>query len=109
MEDTDIDYAVTTAKFSRFTHSGQICMSANRILLYEDVYEEFVEKYKQKVSSLKVGDPRDLETIIGPSGAIHTANVENGVEMAKKIHTGMIHINDITIHDELIVAFGGEN
>ncbi|MFD1928216.1 aldehyde dehydrogenase family protein [Sporosarcina siberiensis] len=189
MEDADIDYAVITATFSRFTHSGQICMSANRILVHEDVYDEFTEKYKQKVSSLKVGDPRDLETVIGPvvnerqagnlgllieesitqgasiilqgaiesnlmeptiignvtpemtiaqeelfgpvvcvmsfknkqeaidiandtrfglSGAIHTANVETGVEMAKKIHTGMIHINDITIHDEPIVAFGGE-
>src|SRR5699024_800471 len=42
------------------------------------------------------------------SGAVHTAEGERGVELAKKVHTGMIHVNDITINDEAIVAFGGE-
>lgn len=190
MDDADIDYSVNAATFSRFTHQGQICMSANRVLVHRPVYQAFIEKYKDKVASLKVGDPRDPETIIGPvvnerqannlqtiiqtsieqgasvvldgkitgnmveptilkdvtpemliaqeelfgpvvciipfeteeeaialandtrfglSGAIHTANIERGVQMAKQIHTGMIHINDITINDEPIVAFGGEN
>ncbi|MEC1158423.1 aldehyde dehydrogenase family protein [Cytobacillus horneckiae] len=190
MEDADLDYAVNAATFSRFTHQGQICMSANRILVQKSIYNEFLEKYKAKVSTLKVGDPRDPETIIGPvinhrqaetlrtsiesgikdganpvlkgnisgrmveptiladvttemsvsqeelfgpvvcvmqfeteeeaisianntkfglSGAIHTANLERGVEISKKIHTGMIHVNDVSINDEPIVAFGGEN
>ncbi|MDQ0272832.1 aldehyde dehydrogenase (NAD+) [Cytobacillus purgationiresistens] len=190
MEDADLDYAVNAAAFSRFTHQGQICMSANRILVQKSIYTEFVEKFSAKVASLKVGDPRDPKTIIGPvinhrqaeglkamvekgieagakpilkgnisgrmveptiladvttemsasqdelfgpvvcvmpfeteeeaisianntkfglSGAIHTSNVERGVEMSKKIHTGMIHVNDVTINDEPIVAFGGEN
>jgi len=189
LEDADMDYAVGAATFSRFTHQGQICMSANRILVQKSIYNEFLDKYIEKVSSLKVGDPRDPETIIGPvindrqaanleamiekgiaegakavikgnikgrmveptilvdvttdmsvaqeelfgpvvcvipfeteeeaiqiandtrfglSGAIHTANLERGVEMAKKVHTGMIHVNDVTINDEPNVAFGGE-
>jgi len=49
------------------------------------------------------------DTRFGLSGAIHTSSIERGVEMAKKIHTGMIHVNDVTINDEPIVAFGGEN
>jgi aldehyde dehydrogenase (NAD+) len=44
----------------------------------------------------------------GLSGAIHTRNVEWGAELAKQIDSGMIHVNDGTINDEPLVAFGGE-
>ncbi|MGW1138512.1 aldehyde dehydrogenase family protein [Streptomyces zhihengii] len=44
----------------------------------------------------------------GLSGAVHTADVERGIRLAKRVHTGMIHINDGTVHDEPIVPFGGE-
>lgn len=47
-------------------------------------------------------------TRFGLSGAVHTGNIDRGVELAKRIHTGMIHVNDATIHDEPIVPFGGE-
>ncbi|MFF8831708.1 aldehyde dehydrogenase family protein [Streptomyces sp. NPDC015131] len=48
------------------------------------------------------------DTPYGLSGAIHTGDVERGVRIARRIHTGMIHINDGTVHDEPIVPFGGE-
>lgn len=48
------------------------------------------------------------DTPYGLSGAVHTGDVERGVQVAKRIHTGMIHINDGTVHDEPIVPFGGE-
>ncbi|MEU3050642.1 MULTISPECIES: aldehyde dehydrogenase family protein [unclassified Streptomyces] len=48
------------------------------------------------------------DTPYGLSGAVHTGDVERGVRIAKRIHTGMIHINDGTVHDEPIVPFGGE-
>jgi aldehyde dehydrogenase (NAD+) len=48
------------------------------------------------------------DTPFGLSGAVHTADVERGVRLARQIETGMIHINDGTIADEPIVAFGGE-
>ncbi|UQA93957.1 aldehyde dehydrogenase family protein [Streptomyces halobius] len=44
----------------------------------------------------------------GLSGAVHTADVERGAQLARRIDTGMIHINDGTVHDEPLVAFGGE-
>lgn len=44
----------------------------------------------------------------GLSGAVHTGNVERGVRFAKRIVTGMIHVNDSTIQDEPLVSFGGE-
>lgn len=44
----------------------------------------------------------------GLSGAVHTANVERGVGFARRIETGMMHVNDGTVHDEPYMAFGGE-
>ncbi|MFV0134520.1 aldehyde dehydrogenase family protein [Streptomyces sp. HMX87] len=48
------------------------------------------------------------DTPYGLSGAVHTADVERGVNFAKRIDTGMFHVNDGTVHDEPIVPFGGE-
>ena len=48
------------------------------------------------------------DTPYGLSGAVHTADVERGVAFAKRIDTGMFHVNDGTIHDEPLVPFGGE-
>ncbi|MFI6878671.1 aldehyde dehydrogenase family protein [Streptomyces sp. NPDC050400] len=48
------------------------------------------------------------DTPYGLSGAVHTGNIERGVEFAQQIDTGMIHVNDGTVHDEPLVAFGGE-
>jgi aldehyde dehydrogenase (NAD+) len=189
LADADLDLALNAAVFSRFTHQGQICMSANRVLVHRSLYPQFVERYVQRISALKVGDPRDPSTDIGPlmnkaqaetlhkqiqrgidegakpalrgaitgtlaaptvfvdvrpemsvaqhemfgpavsvipfdtpeeavrianhstfglSGAIHTKDLELGAELAKQIDSGAIHINDGTINDEPIVAFGGE-
>ncbi|RFU63107.1 aldehyde dehydrogenase family protein [Peribacillus glennii] len=44
----------------------------------------------------------------GLSGAVHAGSIEHGVEVAKQIVTGMIHVNDQGVNDEPIVAFGGE-
>ncbi|MER5887443.1 aldehyde dehydrogenase family protein [Streptomyces sp. NPDC001941] len=44
----------------------------------------------------------------GLSGAVHSADVERGVRFARRVVTGMIHVNDSTIQDEPLVAFGGE-
>jgi aldehyde dehydrogenase (NAD+) len=189
LADADLDLAVDAAVFSRFTHQGQICVSANRVLVHDDIYDEFEARYVARVAGLKVGDPRSADTVIGPlinarqvatldaqvdravsagarpllrgaasgnlyqpvvlagvtsdmpiareelfgpvvclmrfrtedealvmandtqfglSGAVHTADIEHGVAFAQRIESGMIHVNDATIHDEPIVAFGGE-
>ena len=54
MPDADLDQAINAAVFSRFTHQGQICMSANRILVHRSLYGQFLEKYVARVSELKV-------------------------------------------------------
>jgi len=66
LEDADIDYAVEAAVFGRFLHQGQVCMNAKRIIVEKAVAAKFIEKFVKKVSVLRVGDPMDPETIIGP-------------------------------------------
>ncbi|QLE73270.1 aldehyde dehydrogenase family protein [Streptomyces rectiverticillatus] len=66
LDDADLDYAVEAAVFSRFIHQGQVCMAANRVLVDRSVEQEFTEKFVAKVKSLKVGDPGDPATHIGP-------------------------------------------
>jgi acyl-CoA reductase-like NAD-dependent aldehyde dehydrogenase len=65
-DDADLDYAVDAAVFSRFTHQGQICMSANRILVHSSVASEFRDRFCRKVSALTTGDPAAAGTVIGP-------------------------------------------
>ncbi|MGW7527556.1 aldehyde dehydrogenase family protein [Streptomyces sp. NPDC054783] len=83
LDDADIDYAVDAAVFSRFVHQGQVCMAANRVLVDASVAEQFTEKFVAKVKSLKVGDPRDPQTVIGPVINSQQANAISGaVEQA---------------------------
>jgi aldehyde dehydrogenase (NAD+) len=188
LEDADIQRAVNAAAFGKYMHNGQICMSLNRIIVHRNVYDEFVKRFVDKAESIKVGDPRDKDTMIGPlinraaidrllgqieearqegaevvlegkidgnlmspviltgtnevataknemfgpvvtiipvdseeeaicvandtpyglSGSVHTRSVEKGVEIAKQMETGMVHVNDQSVNDEPLVAFGGE-
>ncbi|HWF11989.1 MAG TPA: aldehyde dehydrogenase family protein [Bryobacteraceae bacterium] len=66
MKDANLKYAVDTAAFGLFIHQGQICMAGSRIIVEEPVYEKFLEMFVAKVKTLKVGDPRDPHTVIGP-------------------------------------------
>jgi succinate-semialdehyde dehydrogenase/glutarate-semialdehyde dehydrogenase len=65
-DDADIDEAVKGAMISKYRNAGQTCVCANRILVQDSVYDVFVEKFSQAVSSLKVGNGADDGTIIGP-------------------------------------------
>jgi vanillin dehydrogenase len=66
MKDANLKYAVDTAAFGLFMHQGQICMAGSRVIVEEPVYEEFLDLFVAKVRSLKVGDPRNPDTVIGP-------------------------------------------
>lgn len=66
LKDADLEYAVDSACFGLFIHQGQICMAGSRIIVEAPVYEAFLERFVRKVKGLKVGDPREPETIIGP-------------------------------------------
>jgi len=65
-EDVDLDQAVSGALASmRFTRQGQSCTAASRIFVHETIFEPFLAQLKEKLNSLKMGDPMDSETDIG--------------------------------------------
>lgn len=84
MADADLDNALNAAVFSRFTHQGQICMCANRIIVHRSVYPQFLDRYVKRVSALKVGDPNEMETDLGP--LMNTTQAET---LSKQIQKGI--------------------
>lgn len=66
LDDADLDVAVKTAVFGKFLHQGQICMAINRLIVDAKVHDAFVERFINRVSQLKVGNPSDADTVIGP-------------------------------------------
>jgi succinate-semialdehyde dehydrogenase/glutarate-semialdehyde dehydrogenase len=66
LEDADLDLAVEKAFIGRFSNMGQACTSAKRIIVVKQIADEFLSRFKEKISDLKVGDPMDAETQIGP-------------------------------------------
>lgn len=66
LDDADIDKAVATAMTDCFYQAGQVCTAGERVLVHEKVHDEFVEKLAAKVAELKVGDPLDESTDMGP-------------------------------------------
>lgn len=66
LEDADIDRAVDAGMMGKFMHQGQICMSVNRFLIQEKVYDEFRDKFLARTKALHTGNPTDKQTEIGP-------------------------------------------
>lgn len=82
LDDADIDRAAAAAAFGKFMHQGQICMAINRMIVDRKVYEPFIEKLKEKVLTLKVGDPLEEDTRIGP--LINRSQVERIQKMIRE-------------------------
>jgi succinate-semialdehyde dehydrogenase/glutarate-semialdehyde dehydrogenase len=76
MPSADLDAALTTAVKARTVNSGQSCIAAKRFFVAEAVYEEFVRRFVEKMQSLKVGDPFDESTDIGP---LATPSIRDGL------------------------------
>jgi len=188
LRDADVESAVNAAAFGGFLHQGQICMSTRRVIVEKPIAKEFTEKFVKKVSTFKVGNPKEPDTIIGPlinkqqfnqvknsvdaavregaeilcggkseglcyyptvlthvklgtpfsceetfgpvvsvievkdeeeavaiandtmyglSASVFTRDFPKGLSIAERIESGIVHINDQTVHDEPQVPFGG--
>lgn len=66
MADADLEKAADVATLSRIINAGQSCIAAKRILVEQIVYDDFVAMLKERLAKLKMGDPNDMETDIGP-------------------------------------------
>ena len=65
-EDADLDVAVTAIVIGGFTYAGQAFVSVQRVYVQETVYQAFLGKLTSKVKALKIGDPLDEATDVGP-------------------------------------------
>jgi len=66
LDDADMEVAVDGSLYATFFHSGQVCESGTRLFLSNPVHDSFVEKMVDKVGKMKLGDPMDPETTVGP-------------------------------------------
>ena len=74
LADADIEDAAKKIASAAFEASGQQCISAQRIIVEEKVYDQFLSAFVQASKALKVGNPEDENTDIGPMVNINTAN-----------------------------------
>ena len=64
--DADLDQAVKAASAGIFFNSGQVCSAGSRILAHESIYDEVVERLAVRARAIRLGDPRDPATAMGP-------------------------------------------
>jgi acyl-CoA reductase-like NAD-dependent aldehyde dehydrogenase len=95
LADADLGEAVSAAKFGAFMHQGQICMSTEKAVVDESVAGEFSRRLGEAAAALKVGDPRDPETQIGP--LVNRASLERIMRL----------LEDATVKGATVVT-GGE-
>ena len=85
LEDADIDNAARTGALM-YRNAGQVCLAGTRFLVHERVAEAFTAAMKAQVEQLKVGDPRDESTEVGP--IIHPRQVERVAGVVERAVAG---------------------
>ena len=65
-ENADLDIALHSAVMSSFKTTGQRCVSSERLIVHEDVYDEFKDRFVDLAEDVAVGDPLDEDTFMGP-------------------------------------------
>jgi succinate-semialdehyde dehydrogenase/glutarate-semialdehyde dehydrogenase len=93
MPSANLEEAVKTAVTGRVQNNGQSCIAAKRFIIHTDIYDAFVDKFVEKMEALKVGDPTDPDTDVGPlateSGRDEIAQqVDDAVAAGAKIRCG---------------------
>jgi len=74
----DLDWAVRRNLVGGFAYAGQVCISVQRMFIHEDVWDEFMARFVEGARGLKVGDPLDPQTDVGPMVDEHAAGRTQG-------------------------------
>jgi succinate-semialdehyde dehydrogenase/glutarate-semialdehyde dehydrogenase len=98
MPSADIEEAVSTAITARMINNGQSCIAAKRFIVHEEIYDDFIKKFVAGVAAVRVGDPMDEQTQLGPlaTGAIRDdleKQVKASVAAGARILAGGERIN----------------
>jgi succinate-semialdehyde dehydrogenase/glutarate-semialdehyde dehydrogenase len=93
MPSADIEEAARTAVTARNVNNGQSCIAAKRFIVHTDVYDEFTRRFVDAMRSLRIGDPLDPATQLGPLASmaqrdILDAQVRKSVKAGARVLTG---------------------
>ena len=93
MPSSDLESTVRTAIKARTINNGQSCIAAKRFLVADEVYGEFLRQFVERIRALKVGDPFDETTEIGPLATEHILQgvheqVQKSIAAGAKLLTG---------------------
>ncbi len=66
LADADLDHAARAANFGSFMHQGQVCMSTEKLLVQDSVYDDFMSRFLPRAAKLKTGHTNDPNNVIGP-------------------------------------------
>jgi succinate-semialdehyde dehydrogenase/glutarate-semialdehyde dehydrogenase len=93
LEDADMDKTVEWAVVGRMNNNGQCCVASKRFIAVEAIADEFIQKFKERLSKMEVGDPMDPATELGPmsseAAAVHLADqVKRSVDEGAKVLLG---------------------
>lgn len=90
-EDANLDKAIPVSIQAAFMNSGQVCLAGSRILVQRSIFEEFVERFKKAALALKVGDPQQEDTNMGPVvSEAHYKKVTSYLDIAKEENAKLI-------------------
>jgi len=89
----DLDWAIKRCLVGAFSYAGQVCISVQRMFIHADIWDEFMKRFVAGAASLKLGDPLDPQTDLGPmvdtAAAARTQRwVDEAVELGGKLLLG---------------------
>ena len=92
-DDTDPAVAAAGAAFAAFIATGQVCIQGSRLLVQESIYDDVVERFIERAASLRVGDPLEASTQLGPLASAPqcervVAAVDRGREEGANVRVG---------------------
>ncbi len=93
MPSADLESAVSTAVTARMINNGQSCIAAKRFIIHEKIYDEFLRLFVARVAAVRIGDPMDEKTELGPQATAAIRDqldqqVQASVAVGAKLATG---------------------
>jgi len=92
-EDGDLEKAVEKTLQGGYAIAGQVCISVQRVFVHEKLFKDFLERLRERVNALKVGDPMEEDTEVGPLIAVSELQriqewIEEAVKGGAKVEAG---------------------
>lgn len=104
-ESAELNQAIQTIATGGFLYSGQICISTQRIYLHEKIVDQFIEGFVAAVKNLKVGNPEEADTVVGPLIAReHCERIDEWVQEAIKKGATLLYGGEIVDREKSLFA-----